>query len=230
MKILETNCPNIQDENGGKVIFPFGPCIYQNFISDELRDSLLNAGREARDKDRDYREYLAGNMYNGGSFEYDDSYTEEIYPQLLKYLFMWFDFMVHHYGEKRINFAPGGSDIDIGISSLWINFQRMFDHNPPHQHSGIVSFVIYLDVPPEIFTVQAKSNVQDAGHIVFKYGESISPLSVSMWNVVPENNLILLFPATLDHMVHPFWVDKERISVSGNFNLTNKVAVSLNGA
>ena len=51
-----------------------------------------------------------------------------------------------------------------------------------------------------------------------------------MWNVVPENNLILLFPATLDHMVHPFWVDKERISVSGNFNLVNKVAVSLNGA
>ena len=85
-------------------------------------------------------------------------------------------------------------------------------------------------MPPEIFTVQAKSNVQDAGHIVFKYGESISPLSVSMWNVVPENNLILLFPATLDHMVHPFWVDKERVSVSGNFNLTNKVAVSLNGA
>ena len=75
MKILETNCPNIQDENGGKVIFPFGPCIYQNFISDELRDSLLKAGKEARDKDRDYREHLAGNMYNGGSFEYDDSYT-----------------------------------------------------------------------------------------------------------------------------------------------------------
>ena len=85
MKILETNCPNIQDEHGGKVIFPFGPCIYQNFISDELRDSLLKAGKEARDKNRDYREKLAGNMYNGGSFEYEDSYTEEVYPELLKY-------------------------------------------------------------------------------------------------------------------------------------------------
>ena len=79
---------------------------------------------------------------------------------------------------------------------------------------------MYLDVPEKIFSEQAKSNVQDAGHIIFKYGESISPLSVSMWNVTPQNNLILMFPATLDHMVHPFWVDEERISVSGNFTLT----------
>ena len=44
MQELETNCPNIKDEYGGKVVFPFGPCIYQNFISDELRDSLLKEG------------------------------------------------------------------------------------------------------------------------------------------------------------------------------------------
>jgi hypothetical protein len=89
---------------------------------------------------------------------------------------------------------------------------------------------VYLDVPEKIFDEQAKSNVQDAGHIVFKYGESISPLSVSMWNVTPQNNLILMFPATLDHMVHPFWVDEERVSVSGNFTLTDRIVISRNGA
>ena len=230
MKELETNCPNIKDEHGGKVIFPFGPCIYQNFISDELRDSLLSAGKKVRDKDHDYRAKLAGNMYQGGSYRYDDDYLAEIYPELLKFLFQWFDFMVHHYGHKRINFAPGNSDMEIGMTDLWINFQKRFDHNPPHQHHGIVSFVAYLDVPTRIFEAQAKSNVQHAGHIVFRYGESISPLSVNMWDVVPQNNLILLFPATLDHMVPPFWVDEERISVSGNFNITDRNVVSLNGA
>ena len=54
MRELETNCPNIKDENGGKIIFPFGPCIYQNFISDELRDSLLEEGQKIRDEDHDY--------------------------------------------------------------------------------------------------------------------------------------------------------------------------------
>ena len=89
---------------------------------------------------------------------------------------------------------------------------------------------MYLDVPEKIFKEQADSNVQDAGHIVFKYGESISPLSVSMWNVTPQTNLILMFPATLDHMVHPFWVDEERVSVSGNFTLTDRIVLSQNGA
>ena len=51
-----------------------------------------------------------------------------------------------------------------------------------------------------------------------------------MWNVTPQNNLILMFPATLDHMVHPFWVDKERVSVSGNFTLTDRIVISQNGA
>jgi len=51
-----------------------------------------------------------------------------------------------------------------------------------------------------------------------------------MWNVTPENGLVLMFPATLDHMVHPFWVDEERISVSGNFTLTDRIVVSQNGA
>ena len=70
MRELETNCPNIKDENGGKIIFPFGPCIYQNFISDELRDSLLDEGRKIRNADHDYNAKLAGNLYFGGSYSY----------------------------------------------------------------------------------------------------------------------------------------------------------------
>ena len=230
MRELETNCPNIKDEYGGKVVFPFGPCIYQNFISEELRKSLLKEGSRIRNKDHDYNKKLAGNMYFGGSYNYGNDYIVEVFPEFLKILFQWFDFMVYHYDGGRINFAPGKEDLEVNLDTLWINYQRKYDHNPPHQHHGIVSFVVYLDVPEKIFDEQADSNVQDAGHIVFKYGESISPLSVSMWNVTPQNNLILMFPATLDHMVHPFWVDEERISVSGNFTLTDRIVLSQNGA
>ena len=87
MRELETNCPNIQDEYGGKVVFPFGPCIYQNFISDELRNSLLEEGKKIRNKDHDYNKKLAGNMYFGGSYSYDDEYITEVFPELTKILF-----------------------------------------------------------------------------------------------------------------------------------------------
>ena len=80
MRELETNCPNIKDEYGGKVIFPFGPCIYQNFISEELRKSLLEEGKRIRNKDHNYNKKLAGNKYFGGSYNYGNDYIVEVFP------------------------------------------------------------------------------------------------------------------------------------------------------
>ena len=76
MQELETNCPNIKDEYGGKVVFPFGPCIYQNFISEELRKSLLKEGARIRNEDHDYNKKLARNMYFGGSYNYGNDYIK----------------------------------------------------------------------------------------------------------------------------------------------------------
>ena len=35
----------------------------------------------------------------------------------------------------------------IKLSSLWINLQKKYEFNPPHTHSGIFSFIIFLNVP-----------------------------------------------------------------------------------
>ena len=35
--------------------------------------------------------------------------------------------------------------------------------------------------------------------------------------IKPYENLMFLFPAELEHYVPAYWVDAERISVSGNF-------------
>ena len=83
-------------------------------------------------------------------------------------------------------------------------------------------------MPEKIFDEQADSNVKDAGKVIFKYGESISPLSVREWDVTPADNMVLMFPATLDHSVHPFWVEAERVSVSGNFTIPDTL-ISNNG-
>ena len=82
-----------------------------------------------------------------------------------------------------------------------------------------LSFVIYCKVPPEIFKVQADSNAKKAGQILFHYGDSITKLMGSEWPVTPYENLMFIFPNELEHSVPPYWVDAERISVSGNFIL-----------
>jgi len=214
MKKIETGCPSAEDGKGGTVIFPFGPCVYANFISDKLKKSLLKEGNKIR---------------SGGSYNYSDEYIGKIQEELTGILFQWFDFMTAHYGPQRLNFVSGQPKFSIGLDNLWVNYQKRYDHNPNHQHHGIVSFVIYLKTPDVIFQEQAESNVASAGHILFRYGESISPLCVREWDVTPKENLILMFPATLDHCVHPFWVEGERVSVSGNFTIPDQIVLSQNG-
>jgi len=105
----------------------------------------------------------------------------------------------------------------VALDSLWINFSQKHDFNPPHNHTGKLSFVIFCQVPKEIFKVQADSNTQRAGEIHFTYGEPISPLMGNDYPVKPYENLMFIFPASLRHFVPAYWVDAERISVSGNF-------------
>ena len=61
------------------------------------------------------------------------------------------------------------------LDTLWINFSQKHDFNPPHSHSGSLSFVIFCKVPQKIFEVQADSNSQ-VGELHFTYGEQISEL------------------------------------------------------
>jgi hypothetical protein len=106
---------------------------------------------------------------------------------------------------------------NVRLDTLWINFSQKHDFNPPHTHTGILSFVIFCKVPEEIFKVQADCNTQRAGQITFSCGEPLTKLMGSEFPVKPYENLMFLFPSNLRHYVSSYWVDEERISVSGNF-------------
>ena len=45
MKFFNTAAPHVIDSYDNKIIWPFGPCIYQTTIDDDLKDSLLTGGR-----------------------------------------------------------------------------------------------------------------------------------------------------------------------------------------
>ena len=72
-------------------------------------------------------------------------------------------------------------------------------------------------MPKKIFEVQADSNTQRAGEIHFLFSDPITELMGSEYPVKPYENLMFIFPAKLRHYVPAYWVDVERISVSGNF-------------
>ena len=74
-----------------------------------------------------------------------------------------------------------------------------------------------MQVPKKIFEVQEDRNTQRAGELHFTYVEQITKLMGNEYPIRPYENLMLIFPNQLRHHVPSYWVDAERISVSGNF-------------
>ena len=107
---------------------------------------------------------------------------------------------------------------DAKLISLWINYMKAGDFNPPHDHSGDLSFVIFPKIPPELLEENKKftGTLQGPGGISFMWGDSVNHMAISLVHQMPKENDIYIFPAGLRHWVFPFKSDVTRISVSGN--------------
>jgi len=117
------------------------------------------------------------------------------------------------------------SNKNIILKDFWINFQKKHEFNPVHNHTGLFSFVIWLDIPYDIEKEIAnspgiKSNNNLAGHFEFSYVNSLGEHTTMP---IPAdrkfNGKICLFPSGMPHTVYPFYSsDSYRITVSGNVN------------
>jgi len=221
---FETNVPKLVTEQGDNILYPFSPPIFQSEVDPKFIEDLLNEGSKlTREKD-DWREKLAGNMKYGGSYIYKDNFIVKSEPYLLTYIERFFDKITDNFGDKQIarlmDVQTNRRERKNGtmrLDTMWINYQHKHDFNPPHTHRGALSFVIFCKVPKQIFKEQAISNTQDAGKIIFQYGEHATPFSGTIFPITPYEGLFLIFPANMNHLVPSFWCDEERISVAGNF-------------
>ena len=94
----------------------------------------------------------------------------------------------------------------IRLHNLWVNYQKKNEYNPVHVHSGVVSFVIFVDIP---YGPEERNNFYSDG--AFQLEKEVLPVD-SSWN-----GTLLMFPSTTNHAVYPFRsTDKERTTVSGN--------------
>jgi hypothetical protein len=103
------------------------------------------------------------------------------------------------------------------MSAMWINYQKENEFNPPHDHDGKLSFVIYLKIPEELKKENKDYNGKSCGPggIQFLYGEGPRE-AVTYMSYFPEELDMFIFPAWLKHWVSPFRSKCTRISVSGN--------------
>jgi hypothetical protein len=203
----------------------FGPPLYKTKISKELKDRLLSSAKNQKIPNN---KNLAGRIDNEKLFDNEShkNFENKIILIIKDYLKLVID--------ENTNTDVKIENIGFILESLWVNFQKCNEYNPPHMHGGDISFVIYLDMPDEIKHETFIGHATPNGSINFIYGNTT--LSHKKENILidllqpktlithlPENGEMFIFPSYLMHYVESFTsVDVERISVSGNVTLYNK--------
>lgn len=213
--------PNdLNSEKGKGKIISF-PNI--GFLIHKFDDEELHFLRKDVDKIKQNLESTA-NKKHSGNIEYE-FFLPDSRKELEKLIFPYF---IEY--DKQHNFINSyfkdisSGNIPITLNSCWVNFQKKHEFISMHDHSGIMSFVIYLDVPyyieDEMNNPSTKnSTVNTTAHFEFHYTNSFGSIS-SLCIPVDKRfkNTMLLFPASFKHSVNPFYTsDDYRICVSGNF-------------
>jgi hypothetical protein len=188
--------------------FNWGPCMIKLKIEPEFKKLLLD---EAKLNTEDFRDRLAGIL------DHETGYSPESKKKLLPMLSQYVGVYDQMY-EKFVN-KPYEKKPEYILSALWINYQKQNEYNPPHDHDGKLSFVIYLQIPDKLKEehLAYKGKSCGPGGIQFIYGDGPRD-SITYQSLFPEEGDMYIFPAWLKHWVAPYKSDCIRISVSGNFH------------
>ena len=198
----ETDSPTVQYG-----VFTWGPCCVHIRISEEFHKKLLDEAFKSRVKEQDYRNRLAGIVKE--EYEYKD---KGMFVQEIAQILGVYDEAFQKWKSERYKNKP-----HYVLTSLWVNFMKKHEYNPPHDHADQLSFVIFLDVPNEIKEEAKAFKGQSGGpgSLSFVYGEG-NRQAITYQSIIPQNRDMFIFPSWLKHYVAPFYSDVTRISVSGN--------------
>lgn len=173
----------------------------------ELVEGLKEYFKSNRGTMQECQTELAGNIPNEYAIDLEHlyEYDEELYNLFTMFL-----------GQATavcINGEVGSLD----IRRAWYNEMESNDYNPLHKHFGMLSFVMYLDIPEEIRSEceNEVGNVYSQGLIEFVSGflgaEGMRKLTFN-----PRVGDMFMFNSQLHHCVYPFKSDVKRLSLAGN--------------
>ena len=188
-----------------KNIKPFGPSIGKTKISKKFLD-ILNKEIDNKDltKKNDYSSKLASQIKK--EVKISNNFIKKNLEREIKKNIK--DFLKNEKIKKVKN---------IKILNLWVVSQFKDEYNPIHYHDGDLSGVGYLKVPKNMTRNKFLKNKKDKtnGTIDFINGQR-GFLSRSIYNIVPKERDLIIFPNYLMHTAYPFNVNAERRSFSFN--------------
>jgi hypothetical protein len=141
--------------------------------------------------------------------------TDSLPPQLK----VWLCVRARKYVQRiaRINGATVNPGMQVSFIDAWIVRSLAGDFNPVHIHTGHLSGIIYLEVPPP---VADPATMEGKLSLVFgNWHDRLDLLGTR--TVTPVAGELLLFPAWLAHAAYPFSGPGVRVSYSFNLSIAN---------
>ena len=132
-------------------------------------------------------------------------------------------FHLRHVHNERKKFVNEDRVPPLQLMSLWVNFQKKHEFNPVHNHSGLFSFVIFVQIPYDLERERKEgpgslSNLNLTSCLQFHTTNSLGRHYDEIVYVDKSyEGGIYFFNAETMHCVYPFFTsDDYRITVSGN--------------
>ena len=196
-----------------KNIKPFGPSIGKTKISKKFLDILnKEIDNKVLTKKNDYSSKLASQIKK--EIKISNNFLKKNLEREIKKNIKNF---LKNEKIKKVK--------DIKILNLWVVSQFKDEYNPIHYHEGDLSGVGYLKVPKNMTKNKFLKNKKDNtnGTIDFINGQR-GFLSRSIFNIVPKERDLIIFPNYLMHTAYPFKSNGERRSFSFNLEIDSKIA------
>jgi len=112
----------------------------------------------------------------------------------------------------------------LKCEKIWFNIQRPGGYFPLHQHNGVYSFVLWIDIPYTIDLSKTEYSKDRSGMFEFVYIDFLGKITTELIPVDKSwEGILAVFPAELHHQVYPFQSNNSndlRIAVAGDVFVT----------
>jgi hypothetical protein len=178
-------------------------------IWEEVKEIQQNGGDPANQD-------LAGQILREYKLKKSLSHIESIALELAE------DYEYEFPLKGRTSVISNKENVELCLDGCWVNYQSKYENNPPHKHSGLYSFVIWLhfpfDIEEEMRYYPNSTSTSTHGKFNFTFTNSLG--MIENHSIEPMKNVMCMFPSQMTHYVSPFYTsDGYRISVAGNIGV-----------
>lgn len=193
-------------------------------ILDSIREEVVSIQQTISTRDK-INKNLAGHLEYQFYLEKSQALLSPIILEMAsEYVAAW------NYSHEIFKNTPVINPISFKLDPIWCNFQKKSEYNPLHDHTGIFSFVAWINIPYDMHDEMNMPNV------VTSNGPLATTFNFLYTNVFGEivalpffaekkhEGTIIFFPSRLKHLVYPFLTsDDYRVTISGNIVLADQV-------